>query len=163
VRLVPLAYESLLMAGVSAPVARFITAKEHPIREFDIFVRPVYEGWDYQVPPGAGGVIGLWEQNADAYARWERGGQQEFVELYHDDPAHAVVAWTEQGLLAELTRQYFESLDWHDEAGDRLRYDRFTEYIGFRHSAELISYLAVESHPTTEFHEEFRSLFGRLS
>jgi hypothetical protein len=163
VRLVPLDYESLLRRRVSAPVARFITAKEHPIREFDIFVRPVYEGWDYYVPPDADEVIGLWDQNADAYARWERGGQQEFVMLYHDDPQHTVVAWTEQGLLAELARQYFEFLNWHDEAADRLRYDRFAEYIAFRHSAELFAYLAVESHATTDFHGEFRSLFGRLA
>lgn len=162
-RLVPLDYESLLQHGVSAPVARFITVMEHSIREFDIFVRSVYEGWDYYVPPDASGVIGLWDQNADAYARWERGGLREFVKLYHDDPEHTVVAWTEQGLLAELARQYFEFLDWHDEPEDRLRYDRFTEYIGFRHSAELFTYLAVESHETTDFQEEFRSLFGRLA
>jgi hypothetical protein len=108
VRLIPLDYESLIQWGISAPGARFITAKKHPIPEFDIFVRPVYEGWDYYVPPNASNVIGLWDSNADAYARWLRGGYQEFVRLYHDDPEHTVVAWTEQGLLAELTRQYFE-------------------------------------------------------
>jgi hypothetical protein len=163
VRLVTLDYESLLQHGVSTPVARFVTATEHPIRDFDIFVRPVYEGWDYYVPPNAGRVIGLWDENADAYARWERSGQQEFVKLYHDDPEYTVVAWTEQGLLADLARKYFEFLNWHDEATDSVRYDRFAGYIGFRHSAELFKYLAAESHPTTDFLGEFRSLFGRLA
>jgi len=74
----------------------------------------------------------------------------------------ATIAWTEQGLLAELTRQYFEFLDWRNEAVDRQRYDRFTTYIGFRHSAAVFKYLDVESHPTTDFGGEFLSLFGRL-
>ena len=55
-------------------------------------------------------MIGLWQENADAYARWTRAGQQEFVRLYHDEPQHTLVAWTEQGLLAELARGYFEFL-----------------------------------------------------
>jgi hypothetical protein len=121
----------------------------------------VYEGWDYNVPADATDVIGLWDENADAYARWTRVGQQEFVHLYHDAPEHTVVAWSEQGFLADLARRYFEFLDWHDEAAARQRYVAFTEYIGFRHAAELETYMAEDSH-TTDFFAEFSSLFGRL-
>ena len=160
-RLPSLGYDALIARGVSSPVARFITAERHPIREFDIFVRPVYEGWDYNVPEDAADVVGLWDENADAFARWTRGGQQEFVHLYHDDPEYTLIAWTEQGLLAELARRYFEFLDWHAEATDRRRYLAFCEYIGFRHAAALESFLAVESHPG-DFHAEFLSRFGRL-
>ena len=78
------------------------------------------------------------------------------------DSLQRVVAWTEQGLLAELARQYFELLSWHDAAAYRLRYNGFVDYIGFRHSAELFTYLAVESHATTDFQGELRSLFGRF-
>lgn len=161
-RLPPLGYDALIARGVSPPVARFVTAERHPIREFDIFVRPVYEGWDYNVPTDATDVIGLWDENADVFARWARDGRQEFVQLRHDDPDHTVVAWTEQGLLAELARQYFEFLDWHDVVADRRRYLAFADYTGFRHAAALESYLARDSH-ATDFHAEFRSLFGRVS
>ncbi len=160
-RLVPLEYDALVRHSVSPPIARFVTAKHHPIREFQIFVQPVEEIWDYNVPVDASDVIGLWGDNADVCARWTRAGQHEFVNLYHDDPEHTVVAWSEQGLLADLARRYFEFLGWHDEAASRTRYEAFCEYIGFRHAAALESYMAVDSH-TTDFFAEFRSLFGRL-
>ncbi len=160
-RLISLGHDQLVQRGVSASVARFLTARQHPIPEFDIFVRPVDEWWDYNIPANAADVVGLWDTNADAYARWTRAGQQEFVLLYHDGPEHTVVAWSEQGMLAELARQYFEFLDGHDEAADRRRYETFTAYIGFRHARLLESYLAVDAH-VADFHEEFRSRFGRL-
>jgi hypothetical protein len=159
---VPLDYEELVRRGVSRPVARFTTAKQHPIENFDIFVRPVSETWDYNVPPDAREVVGLWDQNADAYARWVRNGATEFVLLHHDDPDYTLVAGTEQGLLAELARQYFEFLDWHDEAEAGRRFTAFTEYIGFRHGAALEQYLVADS-DTADFHAEFRSLFGHLA
>ena len=160
-RLPALGYDALIARGVSAPVARFVTAERHPIPHFDVFVRPVWAGWDYYVPADAADVVGLWDENADAYARWVRGGSQEFVHLHHDDPEHTVVAWTEQGLLAELARQYAESLDWHDEDQDRRRYEAFCEYIGFRHAAAVDSFLAAGSH-AGDFHADFRLRFGRL-
>ena len=157
-RLESLTYDAFVARGVSPAVARFITAANHPIPHFDIFVRPVYEGWDYNVPPTATDVVGLWDENADATVRWDRDGQREFVKLYHDDPAITVVAWTEQGLLADLARRYSESLDWHDEESDRRRFAEFVRYIGFRHGHDLDAYLAVESHDA----DDFRSRFGRL-
>ena len=160
-RLAPLEYDALVRHGVSRPVARFVTAEHHPIREFKIFVRPVDEVWDYNVPADATDVIGLWNENSDAYARWTRAGQQEFVNLYHDDPEHTVVAWSEQGLLAELARRYFEFLGWHDETECRTRYEAFCESIGFRHAAALDSYMVLDSH-MPDFFAEFQSLFGRL-
>mgnify|MGYP000095740096 CR=1 FL=1 len=160
-RLLPLDYEGFVRRGVSPPVARFITAKGHPIPHLNIFVKPISEVWEYSVPADATDVIGLWDENADVYVRWTRGGQQEFVQLYHDDPEFTVVAWTEQGLLAELARRYYEFLDWNDEVVCRKQFEAFTEYIGFRHSAALESYMAVDS-DTTDFFAEFRSLFGRL-
>lgn len=161
-RLVPLDYGTLVRQGVSGPVARFITTKQHPIRNFDIFARPVSEIWDYNVPPDARDVIGLWDQNADAYVRWIRNGVIEFVVLHHDDPDYTLVAWTEQGLLAELTRQDFEFLDWHDETECRRWFAAFSEYIGFRHATALERYMATDS-DTVDFHGEFRSLFGHLA
>lgn len=160
-RLPLLDHEQLIRQGVSEPVARFITAQRHPIRHFDIFVQPINSRWDFYVPPEAEAVIGLWDLNADAYCRWQRGGAQEFVHLYHDEPDHTLVAWTEQGLLAELVRQYHEMLDWHDEAACLLAVQGCANYAGFRHTDRLIEYLATDS-DITDFHEEFRSLFGRL-
>jgi hypothetical protein len=151
----------LIRRGVSEPVARFITAGHHPIRNFDIFVRPIDPHWDYYLPPGVEEVLGLWDQNADAYARWRRGGVQEFIILHHDDPDPTLVAWTEQGLLADLVRQYHEMLDWHDEAECLQHVQAFAEYVGFRHTDRLVGYLATESE-TSDFIGEFRSVFGRL-
>jgi hypothetical protein len=118
-RLAMLDHEQLIRRGVTEPVAQFITAERHPVNHFDIFVRPINPQWDYYLPPGVEDVIGLWDQNADAYTRWRRAGVQEFIVLHHDAPYYTFVAWTEQGLLAELVRQYHEMLDWHDE-GDCL-------------------------------------------
>jgi hypothetical protein len=160
-RLAFLEYGQLIRRGVSEPVARFITAERHPISVFDIFVRPIDSCWDYYVPPEVEDVLGLWDQNADAYARWSRGGVQEFVILHHDAPYPTLVAWTEQGLLADLVRHYHEMLDWHDEAGCLRQVQVFADYVGFRYTDTLIKYLATESE-TSDFLDEFRSRFGSL-
>jgi hypothetical protein len=160
-RLASLDYGQLIQRGVSAPVARFITAERHPIRNVGIFVRPIDPHWDYYIPPGAEDVLGLWDENADAYCRWMRAGLQEFVVLHHDDPEHTLVAWTEQGLLAELVRQYHEHLDWQNEASCLEQVRAFADYVGFRHTDRLVAYLASDS-DTTDFLGEFRALFGSL-
>jgi hypothetical protein len=162
VQLTQLDYDALLNHGVSPELARLVTSAEHPIRDASIFVRPIHEQWDYNVPADASDVVGLWDENADATVRWTRGGQTEYVHLYHDEPEHSVVAWSEQGVLAELARRYFEFLDWHDEEADRRKYEAFAQYIGFRHAAALEAYLVVDS-PTTDFLGDFRSRFGRLT
>jgi hypothetical protein len=160
-RLALLGYEELIRRGFSEPVARFITAERHPVRHFDILVRPVDPGWDYYIPPGAEEVLGLWDQNADAYCRWRRRGVREFVVLHHDEPEHTLVAWTEQGLLAELVRQFHEMLDWADEAACLGQVRACADYVGFRHTDRLLDYLATDSE-TTDFLGEFRALFGSL-
>lgn len=160
-RVPPQSYEELVARGVSPVIARFVTVGQHPIPNFDLFVRPIQEGWEYAIPADAVNVVGLWDENADAFARWTRGGELEFVQLYHDDSDHALIAWTEQGLLADLARRYYEFLNWHDEAGDRARYLAFCDYIGFQHAAALDAFLATGSQ-TEDFHVAFRSRFGRL-
>lgn len=162
--LTPLSYDELIEKGISAPVARFITAKTHPIEDFNIFVRPLggpdrMGGWDYHVPPGVEDVVGLWEDNADAYCRWRRRGRVEFVLLFHDDPEHELLAWTEQGLLAHLVRQYLEVYD-GPEGGELA----FVRYLGFRHMDKLEAFFDKWREGSGgDWEEAFRDELGRLS
>lgn len=154
-------FGQLIHHGVAESVARFVTAERHPIKNFAIFVRPINPSWDYYIPPGTKDVLGLWDENADAVCRWVRYGVQEFIVLHHDDPEHTLVAWTEQGLLAELVRNYHEHLDWHDEAHDLEQVRAFANYVGFHHTERLVNYMQTDSE-TTDFLTEFRNLFGSL-
>ena len=157
----PLSYAQLVARGVSPSIARFAAATTHPIEFFDIFVRPIDPYWDYFVPPDASDVIALWESNSDACTRWMRQGEPEFVRLHHDDAKHTLVAWTEQGLLADLVRRYHEILDGQDEAADRELVRRFSDYVGFEHTTMLVDYMLADDESTGD-REEFRQVFGRL-
>lgn len=161
--LTPLGYDELIEKGISASLAHFITATGHPIEDFDIFVRPLrapdeFCSWDYHVPPGVEDAVGLWEYNADVYCRWRRRGRIEFVLLFHDDPEHELLAWTEQGLLAHLVRQYLEVYD--GPKGGELA---FVEYVGFRHMDKLEAFFDrwTEGCGNDKW-EEFRNELGRL-
>src|SRR5690242_19774285 len=160
-RLARLNEKQLIRRGVAAPVARLVTAATHPVEHVTIFVQPVNPRWDFYIPSDADDVLGLWDDNADAYARWRRGGVTEYVLLYHDEPDHRLVARTEQGLLAELVRRYHDMLDWHDERASDRKVRAFADYVGFRHTDRLLDYLASDS-GAGDFYEEFRSLFGNL-
>jgi hypothetical protein len=160
-RLPRLDYGAFVGRGVSPPVARFLSAAKHPIPSLDILVRPL-SAWDYFIPPGVQDVVGLWDDNADAFVRWKRGGEIEYVLLAHDDPEPVLVAHTEQGLLADLTRRYHEMLDWSDEEAAEELVRQCAEYIGFRHVEPLLDYLAESGDETGDFAEEFRGEFGSL-
>jgi hypothetical protein len=160
-RLESLTFEELIREGVSEPVARFVTTEVHLIKNFDIFAAPINPGWDYAIPSGVDNVVGLWDRNADAYCRWIRHGRREFVLLYHDDPNYEVVAYSEQGLLAQLVRSYHESLNWSDESACEELVRGFADYVGFRYVNELLMYLETPQ-GTTDFHAAFLAVFGSL-
>jgi hypothetical protein len=162
-RLECLTYKELIREGVSEPVARFVTAEVHPIKNFDIFAGPINPGWDYAIPSAVDNVVGLWDRNANAYCRWVRHGRREFVLLYHDDPNHEVVAYSEQGLLAELVRGYHEGQNWsiEDETACEELVRSFADYVGFRYVDQLLMYMETPPR-TSDFHAAFLAVFGRL-
>ena len=156
-----LTYEALLAVGISSSIARFVTAEQHPIPNFDIFAGKIFPGSDYHIPIDVVDVIGLWDVNCDAYVRWTRGGQHEFVFLPHDSPEFSVVAWSEQGLLVRLAESYRDFLNWHDAEEDRRRLLKFIDYIGFRYGKELDSFRFQEGTPL-DYEAQFKAAFGRL-
>jgi hypothetical protein len=85
------------------------------------------------------------------------------VKVYHDDPEHMLIAWTEQGLLADLVMGFIESLD---GSGADLR--ACARYVGFRHLDNLLVWMhepfwTHESCAPNEFNEDFLEKFGHLS
>jgi hypothetical protein len=133
-RLKSYSYADYLAAKVSPSIARFITATSHPIPNFDIFAEPV--DWDYFIPEGATAVVPLWSSGEDGYCRWVRHGREEYVCLSHESPEWWLIAYSEQGILAELYRQYFELWQWDDEGEDQKKCDAFSAYIGLAHQQE---------------------------
>jgi hypothetical protein len=118
-----------LAAKVSPAIARFASASAHPIPNFDIFAAPV--DWDYFIPEEAVDVVPLWSSNADGYLRWIRHGRTEFVFVSHECQDWWIVAYSEQGVLADLYHRYSESFQWVDEKIDQAKCDAFAVYIGF--------------------------------
>lgn len=157
-RLPRLDYAAFVARGISPSMARFLTATKHPVPSLDILVRPISSNWDYRVPPGVEDVVGLWDENSDAYVRWKRSGQTEYVLLPHDDPEPELVARTEQGLLAELTRRCHEMLDWSNEDADASLVRQCAAYIGFRHVEPLLDYMAEGDDDDLNFRAEFGDL-----
>jgi hypothetical protein len=123
-----------LAAKVSPSIARFVTSSSHPIPNFDIFAAPV--DWDYFIPEDATDVIPLWSSNENGYIRWMRHERAEFVFVSHESPDWWILAYSEQGILAELYRRYSESHQWEDESDDQKKCDAFAAYIGFTFQKE---------------------------
>ncbi len=122
---------NLISQGVDPDFADLITNPKQFARNFDIFVGKTY--WDYFIPKGVRNVVPLWDQNADSYVRWERNGVVEFVKLYHDDPEWRFIAKSEQGLMAVLYQQYWES-DWiEDEEEFNQSCRQLAQLMGFKY------------------------------
>ena len=149
-----LSYADYLAANVSLPMAQFISASSHSIPNFDIFVSSV--DWNYFIPDEVTCVIPLWSSNEDGYCRWIRHQREEYVFVSHESPHWWVIAHSEQGMLADLYRRYFESWGWHDEKNDQKKCDAFARYIGFAHQQEADRLL-------TSFYNDFEPWVKKLA
>jgi hypothetical protein len=161
VRLPVLSKEQLISFGISERLSHLVTSHDHPIPKLDLFVEPIDPDWDHGVPSDAGDVVGLWQSNADPRVRWCRRGVVEFARLHHDDDQPLLIAWTEQGLLADLVRQYYENIDWPSDPLIPEAVKGLAGYVGFRHLAALIEFLE-RNRGNLRFHDDFREQFGRL-
>ena len=115
----------LVARGVDRPFARVLTAPGEYHRNLETIIAPT--DWEYRVPTDAKDIVPLWAFNSDTHVRWTRSGAHEYVHLNHDDPEWWLIAVSEQGVKAELWRQWCEFQD--DESETR----RFSEAIGFEH------------------------------
>jgi len=133
-RLHSLTFDELKAAGVNAHLAQAIVNPNIIDPCLDIFIQDI--NWEYYISDDVESVVPLWSSNEDTYCRWRRNGETEYVLLFHDDPKFAILARTEQGLLAELYRQYWEFQDSGDDDVNDKKCRVFADAIGFEHREE---------------------------
>lgn len=128
--LTSLSYQELVDKGVSKPFARIISDPESYHEYLGFYVGKT--AWDYFIPEGVTDVVPLWDCNADSYVRWERDGAVEYVLLFHDDPEWALIARSEQGIIAHLWQSWVGSCEEEEE------FRKFAEALGFLHYKEAM-------------------------
>jgi hypothetical protein len=152
--------EELLELGLSPKFVDFVFLDPKP-SHFRYWCEPRHSGWACFVPKDVSGVYPLWTCNADVIALWMRRGRLEFVKLYHDDPEPVHVAWTEQGMLAELFRQLLEAENWHNPEEVLTRLRQAAKTAGFRHLDELNEW-HNQNAGASDFHERWGQFIESL-
>ncbi len=122
--------QDLLDLGLSPKFVEFVFLDPKPKR-LSNWCEPREFGWPCFIPEDVTAVYPLWTCNADVCAVWQREGQIEFVRLLHDDPTPALLARSEQGLLADLFLPILETA----EPLDNCR--TLAAVAGFRYLEEL--------------------------
>lgn len=128
--------QELLDLGLSPQFAEFVFLDPKP-DAFRYRCEARDGGWACYVPEDVSAVYPLWTCNGDVTALWIRGGRQEFLKLYHDDPEFKLLGRTEQNVLLELFLSLYEAQDWHDAAQCLGRLQQLAEVAGFRYLREL--------------------------
>lgn len=100
--------------------------------------------------PEGGSGQPLWQCEGWVTAVREREGRREFLAFDADDPElWQVIAYGEQGLLANLFSDLIEDEDWEEEEEEALAGLRAAaEAVGFRHLDELLAF--AEQHADDE-------------
>jgi hypothetical protein len=104
--------------------------------------------WDYFIPENVTEVVPLWDENADSFVRWNRGGITEYVWLFHDDPNWTLIAKSEQGIMAKLWQNWIEFQDSEEEC------HRFANAIGFRYCDQGLTLLDTDYEAFTKWMAE---------
>jgi hypothetical protein len=116
--------------GLSEPLLRLAAGEVlHPI--FDgYYVGPPYFADEGGLFPDGPWFIAFWSCNGNIQGVWEVEGELEFLRVYESNPTPSIVARTEQGFLAWIFMDLYESALGDEE-----------EMEGLPVAAELVNYL----------------------
>lgn len=138
--------------GLSEPVVGLATA-DHSEDMFFFRCQDTPPAEELHFPEGRTGEP-LWQCEGWVTAVRERDGRPEFVAFDADDPeVWQVIAYTEQGLLANLLSDLIEDEDWEEETEESLAGLRAAaETVGFHHLDDLLAF--AENHADDEDYAE---------
>lgn len=145
--------DSLIDAGLSEGLIQVFTQPLQCARSLDIIIGQT-DG-DFMIPLYAKSVLPLYANGTGMVVRWLRADCWQFCSVNMEDTAYALLARSEQGLMAQILQQYEEMtmLSPEEAVENKGEWERLADIMGFKYAAEYREQGA-------DFHEWALSLEG---
>jgi hypothetical protein len=139
--------------GFDAGFIEFIFAESRPPC-FEYCLEPPGNGWTCHIPDEYEAAYPLWSQNGDQTLVCVSGQNIYFINGYHDDPDVTVKSRTDQGLLAEIFIDMYES----EESEEALR--EASLFSGFAHLDQVLEFCEREG--GNDYDDERKQLIAAI-